>query len=66
MEGLIKREVKIKGRILEIELPKEFEGKTVETIVRLKRVGIEEAILADQIRIDTRNWKLNREETHGR
>jgi len=27
---------------------------------------IEQEILADQIQIDTRGWKLNREETHER
>ena len=66
MEGLIRKEITVKDRILQVELPEEFEGKTVETIIRLKRRDIEEGILADKIRIDTRKWKFNREEAHGR
>ena len=66
MEGLIRKEIRVKDRILQIELPKEFEGKIVETIIRLKRRDIEEGILADKIRIDTKKWKFDREEAHGR
>ncbi len=66
MEGLIRKEIRVKDRILQIELPKEFEGKIVETIIRLKRRDIEEGILADKIRIDTKKWKMDREEAHGR
>jgi hypothetical protein len=67
MDGLIlRKEIKVKDRILQVELPEEFEGKTVETTIRLKRKGVEEGIMADKIRIDTRKWKFNREEAHGR
>jgi hypothetical protein len=41
----------------------EFEGKSVEEIVRLKR-NIEKEISADKIKIDTSKWKFNREEIH--
>ena len=67
MGGLIiRKEMTVKDRVLQVELPEEFEGKTVETTIRLKRKGIEEGIMADKIRIDTRKWKFNREEAHGR
>ena len=65
MEAVVRKEIEVKGRILQVELPEEFQGKTVETTIRLKR-SIEEEILADKIKIDTTNWKFNREEIHER
>ena len=65
MEAVVRKEIEVKGRILQVELPEEFQGKTVETTIRLKR-NIEEEILADKIKIDTTNWKFNREEIHER
>ena len=62
---VVRKEAKIKNRILQVELPEEFEGKSVEAIVRVKR-NIEKEISADKIKIDTTKWKFNREETHER
>jgi len=62
---VIRKEIKVKNRILQVELPEEFEGKSVEAIVRLKR-NIEKEISADKIKIDTTKWKFNREETRKR
>ena len=65
MERIVRKEIKVKNRILQMEFPEEFQGKTVETTIRLKR-NIEEEILADKIRIDTTNWKFNKAEIHER
>ncbi len=69
MEGaknlVLKKEVKVKGKVLTIELPDEFKGKEVEITVRLKR-EIEKEILADQIQVDTTKWKFSREELYER
>jgi hypothetical protein len=69
MEGtknfVLKKEVKVKDKVLTIELPDEFKGKEVEITVRLKR-EIEKEILADQIQVDTTKWKFSREELYER
>lgn len=65
MGQIVRKEIMVKDRILHVELPEEFEGKSVEAIVRLKR-DIEQEISADKIKIDTKKWKFNREESHGR
>jgi len=65
MGEVVRKEIKVKDRIVHVELPEEFEGKSVEAIVRLKR-NIEKEILADKIKIDTTKWKFNREESHDR
>jgi hypothetical protein len=69
MEGIknfvLKKEVKVKDKVLTIELPDEFKGKEVEITVRLKR-EIEKEILADQIQVDTTKWKFIREELYER
>ncbi len=65
MGEVVRKEIKVKDRIVHVELPEEFEGKSVEAIVRLKR-NIEKEILADKIKVDTTKWKFNREEAHDR
>ena len=65
MGEVVRKEIKVKDRILQVELPEEFEGKSVEVIARLKR-KIEKEISADKIKIDTTKWKFNREETRKR
>jgi hypothetical protein len=69
MEGtknfVLKKEVKVKDKVLTIELPDEFRGKEVEITVRVKR-EIEKEILADQIQVDTTKWKFSREELYER
>ena len=62
---VLKKEVKVKDKVLTIELPDEFRGKEVEITVRLKR-EIEKEILADQIQVDTTKWKFSREELYER
>ncbi len=62
---VIRKESKIIDKFLTIELPDEFREQEVEITIRLKR-GIEKEILADQIKIDTRKWKFNREEIYAR
>jgi len=60
--SVVKKESKV-TRHLTIELPDEFNEHDFE-IIRLKR-DIEKEILADQIKVDTRKWKFNREEIYG-
>ena len=61
--SIIKKEVRVENRILTIELPEEFKGQEIEITIRLKE-NIEKEILADQIKIDTTNWKFDREEIY--
>jgi len=60
---VIKKEMKIDDKILSIELPEEFKGQEIEITIKLKE-NIEKEILADQIKIDTTNWKFNREKIY--
>ena len=62
--SIIKKEVKVENRILTIELPEEFKGQEIEITIRLKENIEKKEILADQIKIDTTNWKFNREEIY--
>jgi len=62
---VIKKESRVKDKLITIELPDEFNEHDVEIVIRLKR-DIEKEILADQVKVDTRRWKFNREEIHAR
>jgi len=62
---VLKKEVKVKDKVLTIELPNEFNEQDVEIIIRLKS-NIEKEIFADQIKIDTKKWEFNREEIYER
>lgn len=61
----IRKELHVKDNFLTIELPDEFKEHEVEVTIRLKR-DIEQEILADQIRIDTKKWRFRREEIYAR
>ena len=61
--SVIRKESKIIDKFLTIELPDEFKEHDVEITIRLKR-DIEKEILADQIKVDTRKWRFNREEIY--
>ena len=65
MGEVVRKDITVKDGIVQFEVPDEFEGKSVEAIVRLKR-DIEKEISADKIKIDTTKWKFNRGETHER
>jgi hypothetical protein len=65
MGEVVRKDITVKDGVVQFEVPDEFEGKSVEAIVRLKR-DIEKEISADKIKIDTTKWKFNREETHER
>ena len=62
---VIKKESRVKDKLITIELPDEFNEHDVEIVIRLKR-DIEKEILADQVKVDTMRWKFNREEIHAR
>jgi len=62
---VLKKEVKVKDKVLTIELPNEFNEQDVEIIIRLKS-NIEKEIFADQVKIDTKKWEFNREEIYER
>jgi hypothetical protein len=62
---VLKKEAKIKDKVLTIELPSEFNEQDVEIIIRLKS-NIEKEIFADQVKIDTKKWEFNREEIYER
>ena len=69
MEDFLKKEIellpqearKLLGEFCEFLL-KKYSNATYK---QAKRGNIEKAILADQIRIDTKQWKFNREEIYG-
>jgi hypothetical protein len=62
---VLKKEAKVKDKVLTIELPSEFNEQDVEIIIRLKS-NIEKEIFADQVKIDTKKWEFNREEIYER
>jgi hypothetical protein len=60
---VIKKESKVMDKFITIELPDEFKEHEVEITIRLKR-DIEKEILADQIKVDTKKWRFNREDIY--
>ena len=62
---IIKKDSKVKNKLLTIELPEEFKDHEVEVTVRMKR-DIEKELLTDQIKINTKKWKFDRDEIHAR
>ncbi len=62
---IVKKRMKIKNKSLTIELPKKFIHHDLEVTVRVKR-DIEKELLSDQIKIDTKKWKFNREEIYAK
>ena len=62
---IVKKESKIRNKSLLIELPEEFNDRDVEITIRLKR-DIEKDLLTDQIKIDTKKWKFDRDEIYAR
>ena len=62
---IVKKETKVKSKLLMIELPEEFKDRDVEITIRLKR-EIERDLLTDQIKIDTKKWKFDRDEIYSR
>jgi len=61
---IVKDKVKAEDGILHMKLPDEFKNKVVEVVVKIEE--IEKKLLTDVIKIDTREWKFNREEIYGR
>ncbi len=61
---IVKDKVRAEDGILHMKLPDEFKNKVVEVVVKIEE--IEKKLLTDTIKIDTREWKFNREEIYGR
>ena len=62
---IVKRESKVRNKLVMIELPEEFRDRDVEITIRLKR-DIERDLLTDQIKIDTTKWEFDRDEVYAR
>ncbi|MBS3948534.1 MAG: hypothetical protein KGZ57_09625 [Dethiobacter sp.] len=62
---IVKKESRVRNKSLIIELPEEFKDRDVEITIRLKR-DIERDLLTDQIKIDTKKWKFDRDEIYAR
>jgi len=62
---IVKNKMKAKDGIIQIKLPDEYRDKTVEVEVRLEN-EIVKKLLIDRVKIDTRQWKFNREEIYGK
>ncbi|MCL4456792.1 MAG: hypothetical protein M1147_12140 [Nitrospirae bacterium] len=61
---IAKDKIKAQDGMLHMKLPDEFKNKVVEVVVKIE--GIEEKLMIDTIKIDTREWRFNREEIYGR
>ncbi len=62
---IVRNKMKAKDGLIQIKLPEEFKDKMVEVVVRLED-EIAKKLLIDEVKIDTRQWKFNREEIYGR
>jgi hypothetical protein len=63
MKTLIKK-IKSKTTNVYIELPENFVNKKIRVIVELDENKAEKILSIDKIKIDTKNWKFNREEIY--
>ncbi|MFZ3090223.1 MAG: hypothetical protein WA240_06355 [Nitrospirota bacterium] len=62
---VVKEKIKAKDGVIHINLPDEFKDKTVEVVVRVES-EIEKKLLIDTIKIDTKEWKFDREAIYGK
>lgn len=60
----VKKQMKIKGNVLSLDLPDAFRDKELEVIIKIKEDIISEILLLNEVEIDTRSWKFNREEIY--
>ncbi len=60
----VKNKIKAKDGILTMRLPDEFKDKIVEVVVTVES-EIEKKLMIDTIKIDTTQWKFNRDEIYG-
>lgn len=61
----VKNKIKITDGVLTLQLPDEFNDKTVDVIIKTEN-DLKEKLLIDTIMIDTTKWKFDREEIYGR
>ena len=60
----VKKQIKIQGNILSLDLPDAFRDKEFEVIVKIREDIISEKLLLNEVEIDTRSWKFDREEIY--
>jgi len=60
----VKNKIRAKDGILTMQLPDEFKDKIVDVFVTVES-EIEKKLMIDTIKIDTTQWKFNREEIYG-
>jgi hypothetical protein len=60
----VKKQIKIQGNILSLDLPDAFRDKELEVIVKIREDIISEKLLLNEVEIDTRSWKFDREEIY--
>ncbi len=61
---IVKDKMKAKNGEIHIKLPEEFKDRMVEVVVRLEDEVVKN-LLIDKVKIDTTEWKFNREEIYG-
>ena len=61
---LLKKKVKLTNNILTLELPEEFANKEIEITIKTQEENLTRCLLLDEIQIDTKKWKFNREEIY--
>lgn len=61
---ILKEKIKVKDGSLQMKLPDEFRDKTVEIVITVSD-EIEQKLLIDNVKIDTKKWKFNRDEIYG-
>jgi hypothetical protein len=63
MKTLIKK-IKSETKNVHIEIPKNFVNKDIRVIIELDENKAEKLLFTDKIKIDTKNWKFDREEIY--
>jgi len=58
------KKIKSETTNIYIKVPKNFVNKDIRVTIELDENKTEKVLFADKIKIDTRNWKFNREEIY--
>lgn len=61
---LLKKKFKLTDNILTLELPEEFANREVEIIIKSEEKTLAQSLLFNEIQIDTKKWKFNRDEIY--
>lgn len=60
---VLKERIKVEGDVIQMRLPKKYIGKFVNVTIDIED-DLRERMMLYKIKIDTREWKFNREEIY--